>query len=255
MENSQGEHVTQVSHAAARARRFPLMERPGAALLLAVIGGLLNAWAFAQTQSFGTAQTGNVVMIGYRLMQGDTTALLQVTGSVLAFGLGTMVAGVIIGFLIKANKRVVPPLEGLIIALLVISFLLVRIPNIDHHHVAWVIAFAGGVQANTFPVVEGVPYSSVGMTGGVTQAFVHLSDALFSKASSGGTSNLRIFALHALAILGFAAGGAFGFLSDQWFEGLSLVFALIASIGVLLIALTDRKDPDPVRPDDGHQGH
>ena len=226
--------------------RYPLFEQPAFAFVLSALGGLLNAWTFAKTQMFATAQTGNVVMVGYRLMQKDWTAFWQVTMSVLAFGIGVMVAGGLIWLRVRRSRRYVPVLQVTVIAALILAIVLIEFTSVDPHHVAWIVAFAGGVQASGFREVDGVHYSSVGMTQGSVESFAYLADAISTKYAPNGKTNLEMSGLHFLVLMGFASGGALGFAVDHWLDGSSILVAIAAATAILIVSMAKQKDPAPV---------
>ena len=63
--------------------------------LLAFVAGLMNAWTLHHAQTFATVQSGNVVQSGYRLVQGDWSGFTFALASVIAFGLGSALCGVL----------------------------------------------------------------------------------------------------------------------------------------------------------------
>ena len=227
--------------------RYPLLERPLYAFVLSVLGGLLNAWTFAQAQVFATAQTGNVVMVGYRLMQKDWDAFWQVTVTIATFGAGVMVAAGFMHLTNKNSRRYAPGLQAMITLVLIAALILIRVGDFQAAHVAWVIAFGGGLQANGFRRVDGVPYSSVGMTQGTMQSVAYLADAIFVRTAANGKTNLAMARLHFLALFGFAGGGALGFVVDHLFEGSSLIAAIIISVALGAASVISWRDPDPTK--------
>ena len=84
--------------------RFPLMEWPLIGFLLAFICGTLNAWTLMNAGTFATVQSGNVASSGIYLAAGDWTRFGFAWGSVLAFGLGSMLCGCFMTSLLKRGR-------------------------------------------------------------------------------------------------------------------------------------------------------
>lgn len=190
-------------------------------------------------------------MVGYRLAQGDWPRLIHVTGAIITFGLGVMLAAALVLVWTNRRERYFPPLYLLIITVLVAAFILARGHFIADEYITWVIAFAGGLQANGAHLVDGEAYSNVGMTQGTANSFAYLALALMGRTALNGVDYKRLSGLHFLALLGFAGGGAAGFFVDTVRDGYSLVFAVVLSAIVALAALFSRTDPDPVLLPDG----
>jgi uncharacterized membrane protein YoaK (UPF0700 family) len=74
------------------------MEKPLVGFLLAFMAGTMDAWTLGNAQTFATVQSGNVVASGYWLVQGDWPRFGFAFCSILAFGLGSLTCGILIGF-------------------------------------------------------------------------------------------------------------------------------------------------------------
>src|SRR5699024_1039376 len=62
---------------------------------LAFMAGTLNAWTLANASTFSTVQSGNVVSVGYYLIQANWDKLWFPVGAIIAFGLGSAACGVL----------------------------------------------------------------------------------------------------------------------------------------------------------------
>ncbi|WRS31059.1 YoaK family protein [Actinomycetaceae bacterium MB13-C1-2] len=220
------------------------MEQPGIASVLAVGAGLLNAWAFANAQTFATVQSGNVIQMGYQLVAGDWSKLLFATGAVIAFGLGSFFAGAIIAVAMRKSVRYTPFLQVALIAVMFLALTMVMTGALRPEHIAWIISFAAGMQGNGFHKVKGMSYGNVAVTLALQLAFNYLMQSFFSKKDANGASNLRNAGIYFLVILGFAGGGAIGFGLDKLWNGLSIVGAIAITFGLLIAAIRDRSNPD-----------
>lgn len=88
-------------------------------------------------------------------------------------------------------------------------------------------------------------YGSVAVTFVVQMAFNFLIQAAFSRNGTNGEPNLQWAGLFFLILLGFAAGGAIGFLVDAVTDGVALFLPAALALGLAFLALTDRGRTDP----------
>lgn len=220
------------------------METPGIAFLLAISAGLLNAWTFAYAKTFATVQSGNVVQVGYQLVAGDWEKFLFSAGSVLAFGLGSFVAGAFIATALRRNTRYSPHIQAALVALLGLAVVLIATDATSPEYIAMLISFAAGMQGNGFHKIKGMLYGNVAVTLVVQLAFNYLMQAFFSKKAADGSSNLYNSGLYFLVLLGFAGGGAAGFGLDLLWRGLSIIGAMLLTLVLMGASITDKTDPD-----------
>ncbi|HEY2643971.1 MAG TPA: YoaK family protein [Galbitalea sp.] len=230
--------------------RFPLMEQPVVGFLLAIIAGLLNAWSLATTQTFATVQSGNVVSGGYYLVTGDWQRFSVAMLSVLFFGLGSALCGVLITTTWRHKKSFTAPVLFILTGLLALLAVLAFIGQVDSILIAWGVSFAAGAQGNAFHKDHGMLYGAVAVTFVVQMAFNFLAQSFFEKKGINGEPNLRWAGFFFLVILGFAGGGAVGVLANYLFDGASIALAALITLGIGIAAVRTqasnlRADPTP----------
>ncbi|PZQ49353.1 MAG: hypothetical protein DI556_10780 [Rhodovulum sulfidophilum] len=229
--------------------RFPLMGERSVGFLLAIMAGLLNAWTLAHAQTFATVQSGNVIQSGYRLVEGDWPAFVFAFGSVIAFGLGSAFAGVIMTSALRRGKSYTPIilwLEFLAIAGFAVAS---RMNLVDPHVVAYAVSFVAGAQGNSFHKDHGMLYGNVAVTFVVQMAFNFLVQAMFKKEGINGEPNLMWAGTFFSVLLGFAGGGAIGFFVDMHLVDHASMF--LAAVMAFLLALRAMGDKAPVDPKPG----
>jgi uncharacterized membrane protein YoaK (UPF0700 family) len=186
--------------------RLPLMETPLIAGALALAAGSMDGFTFFGNGTFATVQSGNVIQVGYWIVENDLTKVLDVALSILAFGLGAAVV---------AAAREVWVRKGLLFSpyvLLTEAAVLgiLGIPSVggdvDFLVLAYVLSFLAGMQGNAFHRAEGMLVGNVAVTLNVQLAFNFFARALFGQRAE----NLRKGGLYALVLLGFGAGGVLG---------------------------------------------
>ncbi|MFK3669400.1 DUF1275 family protein [Leifsonia aquatica] len=231
--------------------RFPLMEQPAVGVLLALVAGLLNAWSLAATQTFATVQSGNVVSAGFYLVVGEWPRFAQAIVSVLFFGVGSALCGVLITTQWRRKRSftalVLFILTGLLVLLAILAVTEATTPIL----VAWGISFVAGAQGNAFHKNHGMLYGAVAVTFVVQAAFNYLAQALFAKSGINDDPNLRWSGLFFLILSGFAAGGAVGVVVDLTFDGASIAAAAVVTLGIGIASVRaeragrGRADPTP----------
>ncbi|WP_086554916.1 YoaK family protein [Acetobacter sp. DmW_043] len=229
-----------------RKNQYPLMEDKGIGFILAFCAGLMNAWTFYHAQTFATVQSGNVVQVGYRLVQGDWSAFWFAFGSVIAFGLGSAFCGVVMTTLLSKGRNftiIVLWCECLGLALIsATAFYGIVRPEV----LALAISFVAGMQGNAFHKDHGMLYGNVAVTFVVQMAFNFLAQSFFKKDGINGEPNLMWSGIFFFVLLGFASGGALGFYIDKIVkDNASLIIATFSLLLVALIAKNRRKTSDP----------
>lgn len=227
--------------------RYPLLERPSAAIALAFVAGLLNAWTFGNTQTFATVQSGNIVSIGYFLVAGDMGRVGVAAVSVLAFFLGACACSILILWLARHRRAYS------MVVLAVETFLLLVLAGVsmmgavDPWWVAWSISFLAGVQGNAFHRETGMLYGNVAVTLVVQMAGSLLGRALGVRIASDGQPHLRPAGGFLLILGGFAAGGAVGCAIDLVWTGGPLLAAGLLLAVLAVMAATHRGPVDPAQ--------
>jgi len=226
--------------------RFPLMERPLIGFLLALMAGSTNAWTLAHAGTFSTVQSGNIVQIGYRLAQNDWPAFWFAFWSVIAFGLGSAVCGVVMTSFLRHRRVYTRYILFFEFVALVALAWAASVGLIRPHYVAYGVSFVAGAQGNAFHKEHGMLYGNVAVTFVVQMAFNFLAQAMFKKEGINGEPNLMWSGLFFSVLFGFTLGGCVGFVVDRLvFDSSSLILAALIALAIWLCALASVKDADP----------
>ncbi len=225
--------------------RFPLMEQPVVGFLLAFTAGLLNAWTLAHASTFATVQSGNVVSSGFYLVNGDWDKFTPAIVSVLCFGIGSALSGVLMTAFLRSGRSFTPGILFAETAILVLLVILALTGAWDPRNIAFAISFVAGALGNSFHKNHGMLYGAVAVTFVVQMAFNFLMQAAFKKQGVNGEPNLYWSGLFFFVLLGFCGGGGIGFLVDKWFNGASIAFAALLCLALAVTALRQPSDPDP----------
>ncbi len=194
------------------------------ALLLAFAGGYLDAYTWIIHGVMANAQTANLVLLWVYGSIGEWTKALHFVPPIVAFAVGIVVAS----WLRRAARRARQcPIGTLIeiLLLLIIAILHNRLPDLAG---TLGISFVAAVQSAAFTRVEGVPYSSVMITGNMRQAI----EGVFALASGDGA--LRRPGIFATLCITFGLGAAVGAFATKQIPNLALGIPVIALLLVLL---------------------
>ncbi|OSP53809.1 hypothetical protein BV911_16000 [Pseudoruegeria sp. SK021] len=210
------------------------------------MAGLLNAWTLANAETFATVQSGNVVQSGYRLAQGDWAGFIFAFGSVIAFGMGSAICGVLMTTMLRRGKVFTPVVLWFEVVALVALAVASRMGLIDPHIVAYAVSFIAGAQGNAFHKDHGMLYGNVAVTFVVQMAFNFVAQAMFKKDGINGEPNMMWAGVFFSVLLGFAGGGAIGFILDaQVFNHASMFLAAAIALVLAVLAMKHPKTADP----------
>lgn len=196
-------------------------------LLLAFVGGYLDAYTWIIHGVMANAQTANMVLLWVHGTVGEWDRALQFIPPMAAFMVGIVVAA----WLRRSTSEMASTISTLveILLLVVVGILHNRLPDLAG---TLGISFVAAMQTAIFTRVEGVSYSSVMITGNMRQAI----EGLFAVIS-GQTGSLRRPSIFAALCVVFGMGAAVGAYATKVVPTLSLCLPVVA----LLIVLFSRE--------------
>ncbi|MFG6477145.1 YoaK family protein [Microbacterium sp. P06] len=230
-----------------RSPQFPVLERAGSAVLLAVISGLLNAWTFQQASTFATVQSGNIVSLGYFLADGQYGRLVAAAVSIVAFAAGACVCSIVVLLFERAGASYSTPVLVAEAVVLIGLAALFSSSLLGPVAVAWAVSFLAGVQGNAFHRETGMLYGNVAVTFVLQMAASLVGRALGRRISNDGQPHLRPAGSYFVVLAGFALGGGIGFTFDRWWASTSLIAAAIALLALAAVALAQHGPVDPAQ--------
>ena len=205
-----------------------MSERFRIGALLALTGGLLDAYTYVMWGGvFANAQTGNIVLLGVRMIEGDWGGMVHSFLPIVAF-----VAGVIAAEFIRARyqqghevhwRQVTVGLE--LAVLLVVSFLPQSLNAVANVAVSFVCA----VQVESFRKVRGSAFATTMCTGNLRSG----TEQFYQFLHTGQRDHLVRAARYGGVILFFIAGAALG----AWCSRMLGLYAAAVGCVPLLIAL------------------
>lgn len=198
--------------------------------LLTVTGGFLDAYTYlCRGKVFANAQTGNIVLLGVKLAEGQFDALLHYLIPILAFALGVVVAE-----LTRRRFRSHPAIHWrqIVIALeIAILALVALLPTGEWDTAANVlVSFVCAVQVQSFRKIRGNPCATTMCTGNLRSGTAALSRWLRER-DRGDLETVRCY----FTVIGcFIAGAALGGLLVPALGQRTVLAAVLPQLGAFL---------------------
>ena len=132
--------------------------------ILAVSGGLMDAYTYnCRGGVFANAETGNIVILGQRLIGKDFSGALKYFLPVCAFAVGIFAAEI---FRHRyKNLRRIHWRQCMLLVELAILFIVGLMPDAQNYTANMLVAFSAAVQVQTFRKVDGFTFASTMCTG------------------------------------------------------------------------------------------
>lgn len=184
------------------------------AMLLALVGGYLDIYSYlARGKVFANTQTGNLVLLGYSIAQGNLEKVIYYLLALSAFIIGIWLAK-IIEYKVKEGKyfywlHIILGIE------MIALFIVMYIPGGSWNVLAnMMVSFVCALQVQGFRKVNGNAYSTVMFTGNLKSLAERFSHYLITKdqeALANGVIYLGVIVM-------FVAGGWLGALTTSEYQ-------------------------------------
>ncbi len=201
--------------------------------LLTGVGGFLGAFTYVLRGGvFCNAQTGNLVLLGLALGEGNWSRVLYLFFPITAYFLGAVVSEAIAG---PIKKFRLIRWDTLFIIIEIIAIIILGlIPETAPYQITQItINFICSMQYNTFRQAQGIPMATTFCTNHLRQ----LAIAFTKYAKHREHSHLTRFLSHLLMLAVFVAGGTVSTILCHLFKGKAIFFALIPLIIILIAFL------------------
>lgn len=207
----------------------------GVGVLLALVGGYLDAYTYIiRGGVFANAQTGNIVLFGIHLTNGEFVKAFTYLIPILSFVLGVFVVE-----MVKSKFNNHPDIHWhqiIIIFEILIITIVGFIPQGDLNNVANIlISFTCAMQVEAFRRMNGNPFATTMCTGNLRSG----TDNLFQYVKTKNSEKLRNTIEYYGIILVFICGASMGVLLTKYFGIKAVLFTLIGLISALLVLKSD----------------
>ena len=202
-------------------------------LLLALVGGFLDAYTYVlRGEVFANAQTGNIVLLGLTIADGNIRHALYYLIPILSFILGIILSN-IVEKVYKENNRLhwrqITVLAEILV-LLVVGFLPIGNLNILANIL---ISFVCSIQVESFRKMNHLAYASTMCTGNLRSGTEQLYKYILTKDVEARNKFLQYYTVILLFIIGAVAGmGISKYIGAQavWFCCIILAIVFIIMI-------------------------
>ena len=200
--------------------------------MFAIIGGFLEAFTFVLHGGvFCNAQTGNVVMLVIRMVEGDFSSGLRYLYSIIAYIIGIIISTVIPHYLKKFNFS----MAVTILEILVFTAIAFIPPSASDWFTYVTVAFVCSVQYNTFTKLNGVPLATTFCTNNIRQVVIHFYNGITQKSREEYFKS----ATYIFIIIFFAAGAAIGAFTANAIGNYCILICSAFLVPVLALFIVD----------------
>ena len=204
-------------------------------VILALTGGFLDAYTFlARGKVFANAQTGNIVLLGTNLFQGEFKQALSYLVPIVAF-----IIGVFIAEFIKLKFKDSEKLHWRQIIIFLEIFLLVLVafmPQALNDLANIVISFICAMQVESFRKINGIACATTMCTGNLRSGTELLFKYIKTKEPDLKQKSINYYGIDLTFILGAGLGAVF---TNIFHEKAVLVCCVILFIGFLVMFLKE----------------
>ncbi|WMJ83451.1 YoaK family protein [Oscillospiraceae bacterium LTW-04] len=203
--------------------------------LLAVVGGFLDAYTYlCRGGVFANAQTGNIVLVGMHMAQGNFWGCLYYLVPIIAFAAGIFAAEAIKQFYYDHAKfhwrQVVIAFETLVL------FLIAFIPQSGDMLANVLVSFVCALQVQSFRKMYGNAYATTMCTGNLRSATECLWVFGRTKNPDDLQNSLRYYSI----IVFFVIGAVLGALLTRTFGMNAIFFACVVLAAVFALLFVEK---------------
>lgn len=189
-----------------RLQNIPAHEMLFTGLCLAFVGGLLDAYTYVLKGGvFANAQTGNIVLVGIRLVTGSIPEAVNAFLPILAYFVGVFLTEWLKE---KVADSVFIEWQHIVVIIEIILLFAVGLlpPQVPNELIVVLISFLCSMQVNAFRKTRGLPFATTMCTGNLRSCAEKLYKFCSFHDPQNGRDALRYF----LVILLFFSGATIG---------------------------------------------
>lgn len=208
--------------------------------LLALAGGFLDAYTYITRGGvFANAQTGNMVLFGIGVFEGNIKKMMYYIIPILAF-----FVGIIIAEIIKGKYKSKTSIHWRQIIVVIECILLLTVAFLQSDMVAnAIVSFVCSLQVESFRKVNGNPYATTMCTGNLRSATENLYKYKCFKDKVALHKSLQYFTIIACFITGAGVGTIFS--KIFLYKAVIIAAGTLGVVGVLM-AIDKEEDAEGV---------
>ncbi|WP_051907200.1 YoaK family protein [Secundilactobacillus oryzae] len=220
-----------------RTQQYPAYQQLYFGAILAAIAGGVDAYTYLEHGGvFAGLQTGNLILMGVSLNQGEIGKVGRYALAIFAFILGTILVKVVQHFMHQKPMRQ----AFLVLIYELILMIIVILMGVGASNVLIIVLLAMTMagQLQQFRQLEGNPFTSLMMTGNIRNLADNLYELLI-KQNRGVQSRLKSIGI---VIGGFLAGVVLTALAVSWIQTAALIVPVLLVIGGMVYLNRHRYD-------------
>ena len=205
-------------------------------LLLALAGGFFDAYTYlCRGGVFANAETGNIVLLGAHLAEGDFEKALRYLLPIVAFAFGVLSAELVKRrFKSRQNRDInIHWRQIVVLGEMVLVTIAALLPQSANAMVNIIISFVCAMQVETFRKVRGSAFATTMCTGNLRSG----TEQLVIWRQTGDRGAARKMKNYYSIILVFILGGAIGALVTNAVGEKALLLTLLLGFGANLLCL------------------
>lgn len=200
-------------------------------IVLALSGGFMDAYSYVcRGEVFANAQTGNILLLGVNLSEGNYYTALQYLYPILSFTIGIIIAD----FLRRKLSlgRNIHWMQLSILAEALILFSVAFVPGTANSLANCLVSFACGIQVESFCKINGNGIATTMCIGNLRTATEYLCEYSQTKDISSVKNGALFFAIIIVFVIGAIIGN---FAVKEWEEKAILVSSILLVIGFIFM--------------------
>lgn len=174
-------------------------------VILAISGGFMDAYTYViRGQVFANAQTGNILLFGINLSQGNFNAAVLYLYPVLAFSFGVVMADVV-----RHRYSGVKRIHWMQITILIEAVMLFAVgflPQSLNILANCLVSFACGIQVQSFRTIKGNVISTTMCTGNLRTATQYICKFFYDKDKGLLKMGIMYFGITVIFVIGAIMG-------------------------------------------------
>ena len=219
-------------------RKTRISESVQLGIILALSGGLMDAYTYVcRGHVFANAQTGNILLLGVNLSEGNFKTALPYLYPVLSFTLGVLMSEIVKRGYLRAKglhwMQITTLLEAVI--LLFVGFL----PQAMNVPSNCLVSFACGIQVESFRTIRGNGIATTMCIGNLRTATQYISDYFYEKDRGLLRKGLMYYGIIRIFVCGAVVGYK---LVQLWAEKAIIVSSILMLLGFIMLFLEEKSE-------------
>ena len=207
-------------------------------VILALSGGFMDAYTYVgRGHVFANAQTGNILLFGVNLSEGNLKIALLYLYPVLAFSFGVAMSDIV-----RRRYRGMEKIHWMQITILIeaaMLFAVAFLPQTLNTLANCMVSFACGIQVQSFRKIKGNGIATTMCIGNLRMATQYICDYSYDRDRSLLKKGLMYYGIIVVFVIGAILGYKF---VQVWQEKAIIVSSALMAIGFIMLFFEERQE-------------